>query len=37
MSHLVRKLMPFLLMEIAVLFLLLFFPSLSLVPLKYLM
>lgn len=37
MGHLVRKMMPFLLMEIAVLFLLLLFPSLSLVPLKYLM
>ncbi len=37
MGHLVRKMAPFLLMEIAVLFLLLFFPSLSLVPLKYLM
>jgi len=37
MGHLVRKMAPFLIMEIAVLFLLLFFPSLSLVPLKYLM
>ena len=37
MGHLVRKMAPFLLMEVAVLFLLLFFPSLSLVPLKYLM
>ena len=37
MGHLVRKMAPFLIMEIAVLFLLLLFPSLSLVPLKYLM
>jgi TRAP-type C4-dicarboxylate transport system permease large subunit len=37
MSYLVRKMAPFLIMEIAVLFLLLFFPSLSLVPLKWLM
>ena len=37
MGHLVRKMAPFLLMEVAVLFLLLFFPKLSLVPLKWLM
>ncbi|MFT3963269.1 TRAP transporter large permease [Propionivibrio sp.] len=37
MGYLVRKMMPFLLMECAVLFLLLFFPKLSLVPLKWLM
>lgn len=36
-SYLVKKLMPFLLVEIAMLFLLLFFPSLSLVPLSWLM
>ena len=36
MGYLVRKMLPFLLMEIGVLFLLLFFPKLSLVPLKYL-
>lgn len=34
---LVRGLMPFILVEILLLFILLFFPSLSLVPLKYLM
>lgn len=34
---LVRGLMPFILVEIILLFVLLFFPSLSLVPLKYLM
>lgn len=37
MNNLVRKMAPFLLMEIGVLFLLLFFPKLSLVPLKWLM
>ncbi len=37
MNHLVRKMAPFLLMEIGVLFLLLLFPKLSLVPLKWLM
>ena len=37
MGYLVRKMAPFLIMEIAVLFLLLFFPQLSLVPLKWLM
>jgi tripartite ATP-independent transporter DctM subunit len=37
MGHLVRKMAPFLLMEVGVLFLLLFFPKLSLVPLKWLM
>ncbi len=37
MGHLVRKMAPFLLMEVGVLFLLLFFPQLSLVPLKWLM
>ena len=37
MGHLVRKMAPFLLMEVAVLFLLLLFPKLSLVPLKWLM
>ena len=37
MSYLVRKMAPFLIMEIAVLFLLLFVPDLSLVPLKWLM
>ena len=37
MGNLVRKMAPFLLMEIGVLFLLLFFPKLSLVPLKWLM
>ena len=37
MGHLVRKMAPFLLMEVAVLFLLLWFPQLSLVPLKWLM
>ena len=37
MGYLVRKMMPFLLMECGVLFLLLFFPKLSLVPLKWLM
>ena len=36
-SHLVTKLMPFLLVEVAVLFLLLFIPELSLVPLRFLM
>ena len=36
-SHLVKKLMPFLLLEIAVLFLLLFFPQLSIVPMNWLM
>ena len=37
MNHLVRKMAPFLLMEVGVLFLLLLFPKLSLVPLKWLM
>lgn len=37
MGHLVRKMAPFLIMEIGVLFLLLLFPKLSLVPLKWLM
>ena len=37
MGHLVRKMAPFLIMEIGVLFLLLFFPQLSLTPLKWLM
>jgi len=37
MGQLVRKMAPFLIMEMAVLFLLLFFPKLSLVPLKWLM
>lgn len=36
-SYLVQKLMPFMLVEIGMLFLLLFFPDLSLVPLKWLM
>ena len=36
MSNLVRKMAPFLLMETLVLFLLLFFPSLSVVPMKWL-
>ena len=36
-GKLVRGLMPFIIMEIMVLFLLLFFPSLSLTPLKWLM
>lgn len=36
-STLVRGLMPFILVEILLLFILLFFPSLSLVPLKFLM
>ena len=36
MSSLVRKMAPFLLMEILVLFLLLFFPKLSLIPMKWL-
>ncbi|MEG2172449.1 MAG: TRAP transporter large permease subunit, partial [Desulfovibrionaceae bacterium] len=36
-STLVRGLMPFILVEIILLFVLLFFPSLSLIPLKYLM
>lgn len=37
MGHLVRKMAPFLIMEIGVLFLLLLFPQLSLAPLKWLM
>ena len=37
MGHLVRKMAPFLILEICVLFLLLMFPQLSLIPLKYLM
>jgi TRAP-type C4-dicarboxylate transport system permease large subunit len=37
MSYLVKKMAPFLIMEIMVLFLLLFVPDLSLVPLKWLM
>ena len=37
MGHLVRKMAPFLIMEIGVLFLLLLFPQLSLTPLKWLM
>ena len=37
MGYLVRKMAPFLLMEVAVLFLLLWFPQLSLAPLKWLM
>lgn len=37
MGNLVRKMAPFLLMEIGVLFLLLLFPKLSLIPLKWLM
>lgn len=36
-GELVRGLLPFLLVEVILLFVLLFFPSLSLVPLKYLM
>lgn len=36
-ATLVRGLMPFILVEVLLLFILLFFPSLSLVPLKYLM
>ncbi len=36
MNNLVRKMAPFLLMEVLVLFLLLFFPSLSIVPMKWL-
>ena len=36
MSNLVRKMAPFLIMEIFVLFLLLFFPSLSVMPMKWL-
>ena len=36
-AHLVKKLMPFLLVEIFMLFLLLFVPELSLIPLKFLM
>ena len=36
-ANLVKKLMPFLIVEIIVLFLLLFFPQLSLFPLKFLM
>ena len=37
LGYLVRKMAPFFLMEVAVLFLLLFFPTLSLTPLKWLM
>lgn len=37
LGYLVRKMAPFFLMEVAVLFLLLFFPVLSLAPLKWLM
>lgn len=37
LAYLVRKMAPFFLMEVAVLFLLLFFPALSLTPLKWLM
>ena len=36
-ANLVRNMLPFLLVEVLMLFLLLFFPSLSLVPLKWLM
>ena len=36
MGNLVRKMAPFLLMEVLVLFILLFFPKLSLVPMKWL-
>ncbi len=36
-AHLVKKLMPFLVVEIIMLFLLLFIPELSLIPLKFLM
>jgi tripartite ATP-independent transporter DctM subunit len=36
MPHLVRKLAPFLLLEVAMLFLLLMFPQLSIVPMKWL-
>ncbi len=36
-AHLIKKLMPFLLVEIFMLFLLLFVPELSLIPLKFLM
>lgn len=36
MGHLVRKMLPFLLLEMCVLFLLLFFPQLSIVPMKWL-
>lgn len=36
LNNLVRKMAPFLFMEVLVLFLLLFFPSLSLVPMKWL-
>jgi tripartite ATP-independent transporter DctM subunit len=36
LNNLVRKMAPFLLMEVLVLFLLLFFPSLSVVPMKWL-
>ena len=36
-GRLIRGLLPFLLVEVLILFLLLFFPSLSLVPLKWLM
>lgn len=37
LGYLMRKMAPFFLMEVAVLFLLLFFPALSLTPLKWLM
>jgi tripartite ATP-independent transporter DctM subunit len=36
MGHLVRKMLPFLLLEMSVLFLLLLFPQLSIVPMKWL-
>jgi tripartite ATP-independent transporter DctM subunit len=36
MGHLVRKMLPFILMEVAMLFLLVFFPNLAIVPMKWL-
>lgn len=36
-AHLIKKLMPFLIVEIIMLFLLLFFPDLSIVPMNFLM
>jgi TRAP-type C4-dicarboxylate transport system permease large subunit len=36
MGHLVRKLLPFLLVEVIMLFVLLLFPDLSIVPMKWL-
>jgi TRAP-type C4-dicarboxylate transport system permease large subunit len=36
MGHLVRKLLPFLLVEVVMLFVLLLFPDLSIIPMKWL-